>query len=105
LAWGSFEIALFVLVLDSTFKATRPHVVAAQSVLNGLGQLVGSLLGGLFLLGMARHFRLLFIVSLFARMVVVAVLPRLLRARRDRPTTGAKELLLRVIGFARRRGA
>src|SRR5262249_3408696 len=100
LAWGSFEIALFVLVLDSTFRATRPHVVAAQSILTGLGQLVGSLLGGLFLYETGRWFRALFVVSLAARLAVVASLPGMRQGRGDRPAIGARSLLLRVIGLS-----
>jgi MFS family permease len=100
IAWGCFEIALFVLILETTFRATRPHAVAAQSILNGFGQLTGSLLGGLFLALTARAFRWLFVVTVVARVVMAFVLPRLVRERPDRPTIGARALLLRVLGIA-----
>jgi MFS family permease len=99
IAWGCFEVALFVLVLDTTFRATRPHAVAAQSVVNGLGQLGGSLLGAAFLALSDRSFRLLFAVSLLLRVLVAALLPRLVHPRRDGPSTGVRELLSRAVGF------
>jgi hypothetical protein len=99
IAWGCFEIALFVLILETTFRATRPHAVAAQSILNGFGQLAGSLLGGLFLALSSRAFRWLFVVSLVARIVMAIVLPRLVHDRPDRPSIGARALLLRVVGM------
>jgi MFS family permease len=100
MAWGCFEIAVFVLILETTFRATRPHAVAAQSILNGFGQLAGSLLGGLFLALSSRAFRWLFVVSIVARVVMAFVLPRLVRERPDRPSIGARALLLRVVGIA-----
>lgn len=100
IAWGCFEVALFVLILETTFRATRPHAVAAQSILNGFGQLTGSLLGGLFLALTSRAFRWLFVVSVAARIVMALVLPRLVHERPDRPTIGARALLLRVVGLA-----
>jgi MFS family permease len=99
IAWGCFEIALFVLILETTFRATRPHAVAAQSILNGFGQLAGSLMGGLFLALSSRAFRWLFVVSLVARIVMAVVLPRLVHERPDRPSIGARALLMRVVGW------
>src|SRR6185295_242747 len=96
-AWGCFEVALFVLILETTFRTTRPHAVAAQSVLNGFGQVAGSLAGGLFLAVSHRAFRWLFVVSMVARVVMAFVLPRLVHERADRPTIGAKGLLLRIV--------
>ncbi len=87
-AWGCFELALFVLVLDTTFRATRPHAVAAQSVMNGFGQLGGSLIGAAFLACSDHSFRLLFAASLVLRVVVAALLPRLVHERRDRTVSG-----------------
>jgi MFS family permease len=98
--WGCFELALFVLVLDTTFRATRPHAVAAQSILNGIGQLGGSLLGGLFLASTSHSWRWLFAASILARTAVAAYLPRFVHPSRGRPSTGARALLLRVVGLA-----
>jgi len=100
IAWGCFEVALFVLVLETTFRTTRPHAVAAQSVLNGFGQLTGALLGGLFLAVTNRAFRWLFVVSLALRIAMAFLLPRLVHERADRPTIGARALLLRIVGLA-----
>jgi hypothetical protein len=99
-AWGCFEVALFVLILETTFRTTRPHAVAAQSVLNGFGQLTGSLVGGLFLALSNRAFRWLFALSLVLRIAMAFLLPRLVHERGDRPTIGAKGLLLRIAGMA-----
>jgi hypothetical protein len=41
-------------------RQSGPHAVAAQSILNGFGQLAGSLLGGLFLALSSRAFRWLY---------------------------------------------
>src|SRR5262249_5491592 len=79
---------------------TRPHAVAAQSVLNGFGQLAGSLVGGLFLAVTSRAFRWLFVVSVALRVAMALVLPRLVHERGDRPTIGARGLLRRIVGMA-----
>jgi MFS family permease len=100
IAWGCFEVSLFVLLLDFTFRATRPHAVAAQSVMNGLGQLVGSLLGAAFLAMTNRSYRWLFVVSFFLRVGCSAMLPGLVRSRGAAAGTGARALLLRVVGLA-----
>jgi MFS family permease len=100
-AWGCFEVALFVLVLETTFRTTRPHAVAAQSVPNGFGQPTGALLGGLFLAVTNRAFRWLFVLSLALRVAMAFLLPRLVHERADRPTIGARALLLRIVGLAR----
>ncbi len=100
IAWGSFEIAVFVLLLQTTFRTTRPHAVAAQSFSNGLGQVCGSLLGGAFLAASGDSYRVLFAVSLALRVIVAVLLPRLIRPRRDRDESGAKALLWRVVGLA-----
>lgn len=100
IAWGCFEVALFVLVLDTTFRATRPHAVAAQSVVNGFGQLAGSVVGASFLALTDDSFRTLFAVSVALRIAVALFLPRAVHPRRGRPSTGARELLLRVVGLA-----
>jgi MFS family permease len=99
IAWGCFEVALFVLLLQTTFRATRPHAIAAQGAMNGLGQLTGSLLGGLFLTFTDRRYRLLFVVSVALRCAATLLLPRLVRPRRGNVDTGAKELMLRVVGI------
>ena len=100
IAWGSFEVALFVLLLETTFRATRPHAVAAQSVMNGLGQLCGSLIGGVFLAASDQRFRLLFGVSLVLRLAVALLLPKLVHPNSDRPGSGARDLLRRIVGLA-----
>ncbi len=98
ITWGCLEIALFVLVLHTTFRATRPHAIAAQSSLNGIAQLLGSVAGGLFLSLDGATFRRLFAISIVARCLFVLLLPRLVRPRPGGGDTGAKALLLRVVG-------
>lgn len=100
LTWGCFEIALFVLLLQTTFRATRPHAIAAQTGLNGLAQLTGSLLGGLILTATGRNFRLLFLISIALRCGLALWLPRLVRPRQGGGDLGARALLRRMAGIA-----
>jgi len=99
LSWAAYEVAYFSLMLESSYKTTRPHAFAAQNVLNGTAQLLGSLLGAALLASSHRDFRLLFLLTLVGRLAVALFVPRLIPARAGAPAVGRGAILLRVIGF------
>ncbi len=45
-AWGGYEVALFTVMLHCSRRSARPHLFAAQTFGNSLGQCGGSLIGG-----------------------------------------------------------
>lgn len=45
-AWGGYEVALFTIMLHCSRRAARPHLFAAQTFGNSVGQCTGSLIGG-----------------------------------------------------------
>jgi MFS family permease len=45
-AWGGYEVALFTVLLHCSRRSARPHLFAAQTLGNSLGQCSGSLVGG-----------------------------------------------------------
>ena len=97
-AWSGHEIAYFTLLLEVTRKRSRPYVFAAQSVLNGGAQIVGTLIGAALLVLLGRSFRTLFLVSAVARLALGLALPRLVPATRPGAGLPRGELLLRVMG-------
>ncbi len=99
LSWAAYEVAYFSLLLESSYKTTRPHAFAAQNVLNGTGQLLGSLLGAALVAGPERDFRLLFLLTLIGRLAVAVVVPRVIPPRAGAPAVGRGAILLRVIGI------
>lgn len=94
-AWGCLELGLFVLLLQTTFRTTRVHAIAAQSGMNGFGQLAGSLAGGALLAATDRSFRIVIAVSIVARLLLALLAAKLVRPREDGADTGVKELLLK----------
>lgn len=45
-AWGGYEVALFTVILHCSRRSARPHLFAAQTLGNSVGQCAGSLIGG-----------------------------------------------------------
>jgi MFS family permease len=97
-SWAGHEVSYFTYVLESSYAGTRAHLFAAQSLLNGSAQLLGSLLGAVLLAGL-DSFRTLFAISLVARLAVALCIPRLLPVLRGSRQLGRRQLLLRVIGL------
>jgi len=96
-SWAGYEVALFALLLDSSYKGTRPHVFAVQSVLHGAGQLLGGLAGACAL-AYFGDLRALFALSLGSRFLLALAVPSLVPAPPG-PATTKRTLLLRVIGL------
>lgn len=96
LSWAGHELASFTLLLDSSYRGTRMHVFAAQSLGNGIAQLTGSLVGAL-LLGPVGGYAGIFAVSAGARLAVAACVPRMLPS--VQPTLGRRQMALRVLGL------
>jgi MFS family permease len=93
-AWAGFEVGHFSLLLELGYRRMRPTVFAAQSVVTGSSQLVGSLLGGK-LLALVDP-RIVFAASGGLRIAVALLLVRLLP--RGRPGVRIRPEF-RVTGF------
>lgn len=98
-AWAAHEVGLLGLLLTHSDPRDRPAVFAAQSLLNGHGQLLGSAFGGGLLHQMNGSFHAVFAATAIGRLAVAVALPFLTRDLRDPAGLGRSRLLLRVIGF------
>jgi MFS family permease len=99
LSWAGHEVSQFSLLLESSPARSRLHVFAVLSVLNGLAQLVGSLLGGWLLLSVDRRFSIVFIASAAFRLVVALAAPRIIPQRVGGRGVGRRQLFMRLLGF------
>jgi predicted MFS family arabinose efflux permease len=97
--WGAYEVSFFSLILEVTYRATRPYVFAAQNVLQGTTQLMGGMIGALLLGRLGRSFLTIFVVSAAARAVVALAAPRILPRLAFQSQIGHRALFLRVIGI------
>ncbi len=97
-SWAGYEVAHFTLLLDSSYKGTRPHVFAVQSLVHGAAQLLGGLAGA-FVLAQVGDLRALFALSLATRLLLALAVPSLVPPPAGGPHTGKPALLLRVIGL------
>ncbi len=97
-AWAGYEVSYFALLLESSYVRTRAQLFAAQSVANGSGQLLGSLVGGA-MLQFSGGFVLLFALSVVGRLVLAILVPGLVPAVRRGPHLGRRDIFLRVIGL------
>jgi MFS family permease len=97
-SWAGYEVALFALLLDSSYRGTRPHVFAVQSLLHGTGQLLGGLAGA-FALARIGDLRALFALSLATRLLLALCVPGLVPRPPGGAQAGKRALLLRVIGL------
>lgn len=98
-AWAAHEIGLLTLLLGQSEPRSRPLVFGGQSLLNGQGQLFGSLVGAQILERCDGSFRAVFAATLVGRIAVAFAVPLLMRGLIDRGGIGQRGLLLRVIGF------
>jgi MFS family permease len=103
-SWAGYEVAYFSTMLDSSTKRTRPYLFALQNILNGSAQLFGGLLGAA-LLASQGSFRAVFAASLALRLLVAALVPRLVPPPRKARPIGRRALLLRMIGIRPHGGA
>lgn len=98
-SWAGHEVSYFALLLDNSYRKTRPLVFAAQSVFNGAGQILGTLLGAALLRPLGGLFPALFAASAAARLSVALLLPRWVSETRGAAPLGRSALLLRMIGI------
>lgn len=99
-SWAAYELSLFSLLLNRTYRGIRPHVFALQSLLNGAAQLGGSLVGAALLAGLpGADLRMVFAFSMVLRMIVALGLPKLVPEQRNELMLGRRAVLMRVIGF------
>lgn len=100
LSWAAYELSLFSLLLNRTYRGIRPHAFALQSLLNGAAQLGGGLTGAAILAALpSPNLRALFAISMALRLAVAAALPRLVPVQRDETMLGRRAVMMRVIGF------
>lgn len=99
LSWGGHEVSQFSLLLESSPARSRLHVFAAMSLMNGMAQLTGSLLGAWILAAVDRSFAVVFVVSAGLRLGVALAAPRIVPARLGAPSIGRRRLFLRLLGF------
>jgi len=98
-AWAGYEVSLFALLLSSSYRHTRPHVFAMHSVLNGAGQLGGSLVGAWIAGAADQSLRLVFAASLAARLAAALAAPWIVPPAAGEADPPRRSLLLRVIGL------
>lgn len=97
-SWSGYELSYFSLLLERSYRRTRPQVFAAQNVLNGSAQLIGGVLGGLLLAATGERFRLVFLLSASLRLFIAVLAPGQTGASRD-SEIGRRQLVWRMIGF------
>lgn len=98
LAWGGYEVSLFGLLVASSYRDTRPHLVAVQQVANGTGQLLGGLAGAGIAALAAGDLRVVFAVSCAARLAVACAAPFALPVARGEVLRVPRRMVLRVVG-------
>ena len=98
LAWGAYELSLFSLLLDSSYRGVRPYLFTAQSMAIGLAQLSGSVLGALLASHVFGDYRALFAISLVCRLLVSLLFARTVHLPESGPLPRGA-LLLRIVGL------
>lgn len=99
LAWAGYELGVFTLLLERTYRRVRPYAFALQSLSNGVAQLTGSLAGVWIASYDVVELRWLFGISLLARLAVSAVMPFVLVREPGERVVRHREVLVRVVGF------
>ncbi len=99
IAWGGFELSIFTLVLERTYRRVRPQVFALLALANGLAQLSGSLAGAWFIGAFTLPLVTVFAVSFAGRMLISAGLVRWLPHAAWETPLRRREVLFRVVGF------
>ncbi len=98
-SWGGHEVSHFSLVLESAHARIRPQLFAALNVASGTAQLLGGAVGGVVLAAVDGRYRLVFAVSVVARLSVAAAVPWLLPAMSADGRVRRRAVLMRVIGL------
>jgi len=97
-SWSGHEVSQFSILLDVSYRRTRPHVFAALNLVHGSAQLVGATLGGLVVTATGGRYRWVFAISLVLRLAVAFSLPRVV-PRIGRHGPGRRQLILRAVGW------
>jgi len=98
-AWAGYELSIFTLVLERTYRRVRPQVFALLALANGLAQLAGSLAGAEFIGAFALPLVAVFAVSFAGRMLISAGLVKWLPHAAWETPLRRREVLFRVVGF------
>jgi MFS family permease len=98
-AWAGFELSVFCLLIESSYRGVRSYIFAMQSVFNGTAQLLGSLTGALLVATLTADLRVLFAVSLVGRLLIALWLPKRIPLGTGKPYFRRRDVLFRVIGM------
>lgn len=99
ISWAAHEIGTLGLLLSQSRPRYRSRIFAAQSLLNGFGQLTGTMSGVALIALFSGSYVAAFAASLAGRLLIVLMLPVWLGdLSRGRPI-GHRELILRVVGL------
>jgi MFS family permease len=99
IAWAGYELSIFTLVLERTYRRVRPQVFALQSLANGLAQLTGSLTGAWLVGAFSLPLVSVFAFSFAGRIVVSLALSFVLPHASWETPLRRREVLFRVAGF------
>lgn len=77
-AWSGYEVGYLAMLLEGSSRKMRPHVFAAQSILNGSMQIAGTMFAALVLLPAMAGYRDIFLASAVARVALVLIAPLVL---------------------------
>lgn len=99
IAWAGYELSLFTLVLERTYRRVRPQVFALQSLANGLAQLSGSMCGAWVVGAHSLPLVWVFGLSFLGRFVFSLALPFLIPHAPWETPLRRREVLFRVAGF------
>lgn len=103
-AWGGYEIAHFALLVEASYKRTRPHVFATLYVVCGSAQLLGSLAGAAVAALASGNLKAVFAASLAGRFLIGVLMPKLVPPSSQHGPIDRKKLLLQVIGLGQSGG-
>jgi MFS family permease len=99
IAWAGYELSIFTLVLERTYRRVRPQVFALQNLANGVAQLTGSLTGAWLVGAFSLPLVAVFAFSFAGRIVLSVALSFLLPSAKWEPPLRRREVLFRVVGF------
>lgn len=97
--WGGYELAHFTMLLESSFRATRQYVFALHSILGGVAQLTGGMVGAALFAATSGSFVTVFALSLAGRTLLALLAPYWLLSMRRHSRVGRRRVLMRVMGF------
>ncbi|MGE3166465.1 MAG: hypothetical protein AB7O52_16315 [Planctomycetota bacterium] len=97
--WGGYELTHFSMLLESSYRASRQYVFALHSILGGIAQLAGGMVGAWIFTASSSCYVTVFAISCAGRAGLSLVAPYWLLAMKTQSRVGRRRVLLRVMGF------